>query len=103
VPELMPFRLTRQLAGALAPHQATAVLQQPMAAAMGALRDGAAILQVPTLESPSGHKIVQSVTLGCSDSRALVAHHTQASDKLHCDASITLASVRAAADGLCPP
>lgn len=47
MPELMPFRLTRQLAGALAPHEATAVLQQPMAAAMGALREGAAILQVP--------------------------------------------------------
>lgn len=47
MPELMPFRLTRQLAGALAPHEATAVLQRPMGAAMGALRDGTAILQVP--------------------------------------------------------
>lgn len=46
MPELMPFRLTRQLAGALAPHEATAVLQRPMGAAMGALRGGAAILQV---------------------------------------------------------
>jgi DNA-dependent protein kinase catalytic subunit len=46
VPELMPFRLTQQLAGVLAPHDASAVLRQPMGTAMGALRDGAAILQV---------------------------------------------------------
>ena len=46
VPELMPFRLTRQLAGALAPYDATAVLHRPMAAALSALRDGGAILHV---------------------------------------------------------
>lgn len=46
VPELMPFRLTRQMAGALAPHDATAVLQRPLGLGMGALRDGRAILQV---------------------------------------------------------
>lgn len=46
VPELMPFRLTRQLAGALAPYEATDVLQRPLACCLGALRNNAAVLQV---------------------------------------------------------
>lgn len=46
VPELMPFRLTRQLAGALAPHEAKEVLARPLGSAMGALRDSRAIIQV---------------------------------------------------------
>jgi hypothetical protein len=53
----MPFRLTRQLAGTLAPHDAGAVLRQPMGAAMGALREGAAILQVPPCMHQQGCKI----------------------------------------------
>ena len=46
IPELMPFRLTRQMTGVLAPHDALAVLAGPMAAAFAALRGGADILEV---------------------------------------------------------
>ena len=46
IPELMPFRLTRQMAGVLAPHDALAVLAGPMAAAFAALRTGADVLEV---------------------------------------------------------
>ena len=37
IPELMPFRLTRQLLGVLQPHEGTELLVAPMAAALGAL------------------------------------------------------------------
>ncbi len=46
IPELMPFRLTRQMAGVLAPHDALAVLAGPMTAAFAALRSGADVLEV---------------------------------------------------------
>ena len=46
VPELAPFRLTRQMCGVLAPHDALAVLAAPMGAALHALRGGADILEV---------------------------------------------------------
>ena len=46
IPELMPFRLTRQMTGVLAPHDALAVLAGPMSAAFTALRGGADILEV---------------------------------------------------------
>ncbi len=62
VPELMPFRLTRQLAGALAPYDATAVLHRPLAAALSALRDGGAILHVRPCSVffllPTGSRVV---------------------------------------------
>ena len=39
IPELVPFRLTRQLLGVLAPHDPTGpLLAGPMAALLGALR-----------------------------------------------------------------
>lgn len=46
IPELEPFRLSRQMRGVLAPHDALAVLGAPMAAALHALRGGANILEV---------------------------------------------------------
>lgn len=46
IPELMPFRLTRQMVGVLQPHDATAMLQAPCTLAMTALRSGRDILQV---------------------------------------------------------
>ena len=50
IPELMPFRLTRQMAGVLAPHDALAVLAGPMAAAFAALRSGVDVLEVRRLQ-----------------------------------------------------
>ena len=58
MPELVPFRLTCQMAGVLSPHDATEVLRRPMAAGMAALHDGAAILQVGSVSRAplkSGH------------------------------------------------
>ena len=49
MPELLPFRLTRQLAGPLLPHAAHTVLHQPCCAALAALRDGRDILEVMIL------------------------------------------------------
>ena len=49
VPELAPFRLTRQLAGALKPHDAAQLLLQPAAAGMAALRGSAGVLEVRQL------------------------------------------------------
>ena len=46
IPELMPFRLTRQMIGALQPHDARALLQEPCTLAMAALRSGKGILEV---------------------------------------------------------
>ena len=48
IPELMPFRLTRQMTGALQPHDALALLQAPCTLAMMALRSGKDILEVWT-------------------------------------------------------
>ncbi|KAK9796984.1 hypothetical protein WJX73_006710 [Symbiochloris irregularis] len=45
VPECMPFRMTRQLIGALLPHDAQVLLQSPCSAALAALRDGKDILE----------------------------------------------------------
>lgn len=52
IPELMPFRLTRQMTGALQPHDALALLQTPCTLAMTALRSGKDILEVCNLSSP---------------------------------------------------
>ncbi len=46
IPELMPFRLTRQMTGALQPHDALALLQPPCTLVMTALRSGKDILEV---------------------------------------------------------
>ena len=46
IPELTPFRLTRQMRGALQPHNACAVLRTPCALGMAALRAGAGGLEV---------------------------------------------------------
>lgn len=46
IPELMPFRLTRQMSGALQPHDALALLQPPCTLVMTALRSGKDILEV---------------------------------------------------------
>ncbi len=46
IPELTPFRLTRQMRGALQPHDACAVLRTPCALGMAALRAGAGGLEV---------------------------------------------------------
>ncbi|KAK9832515.1 hypothetical protein WJX81_003666 [Elliptochloris bilobata] len=40
IPELAPFRLTRQLRGALQPHDASALLAAPLASGLAALRAG---------------------------------------------------------------
>ena len=53
IPELMPFRLTRQMSGALQPHDALALLQPPCTLVMTALRSGKDILQVHSLLGPS--------------------------------------------------
>ncbi|KAL3131372.1 hypothetical protein ABBQ38_007687 [Trebouxia sp. C0009 RCD-2024] len=45
IPELIPFRLTRQMTGALQPHDALALLQAPCTLAMSALRSGKDILE----------------------------------------------------------
>ncbi|KAL3131383.1 hypothetical protein ABBQ38_007698 [Trebouxia sp. C0009 RCD-2024] len=45
IPELMPFRLTRQMTGALQPHDALALFQAPCTLVMSALRLGKAILE----------------------------------------------------------
>ncbi|KAL3131382.1 hypothetical protein ABBQ38_007697 [Trebouxia sp. C0009 RCD-2024] len=45
IPELMPFRLTCQMTGALQPHDALALLQAPCTLAMSALRSGKDILE----------------------------------------------------------
>ncbi len=42
IPELLPFRLTRQMANALAPHDAVALLVPAMAAVLAALQEGMA-------------------------------------------------------------
>ena len=52
IPELMPFRLTRQMTGVLQPHEALAMLQAPCVLAMTALRSGKDILQVCECPSP---------------------------------------------------
>ena len=49
IPELEPFRLSRQMRGVLAPHDALAVIGAPMAAALHALRGGADILEARSL------------------------------------------------------
>ena len=46
IPELMPFRLTRQMRGALQPYDACAVLRTPCALGTAALRAGAGVLEV---------------------------------------------------------
>ena len=45
IPELTPFRLTRQLRSALAPHDALELLRAPAALGMAALRSGAGVLE----------------------------------------------------------
>ncbi len=47
IPELVPFRLTRQLRGALQPHDACALLAAPLARGLAALRTGRDALEVP--------------------------------------------------------
>ena len=49
IPELMPFRLTRQMVGVVQPHDAVAMLQAPCTLALTALRSGKDILQVCSL------------------------------------------------------
>lgn len=49
IPELMPFRLTRQMTGVLQPHDALAMLQAPCILALTALRSAKDILQVSCL------------------------------------------------------
>jgi phosphatidylinositol kinase/protein kinase (PI-3 family) len=49
IPELTPFRLTRQMVSALSPHPAAALLQRPMQAVLGALRAGHDVLEVQML------------------------------------------------------
>ena len=51
IPELMPFRLTRQMTGALEPHDALALLQGPCTLALTALRSGKDILEVITVSA----------------------------------------------------
>ena len=46
IPELVPFRLTPQMTGALQPHDALTLLQAPCTLAMTALRSGKDILEV---------------------------------------------------------
>lgn len=46
IPELMPFRLTRQMRGALQPHDARELLKTPIALGLAALRSGSGVLEV---------------------------------------------------------
>jgi DNA-dependent protein kinase catalytic subunit len=46
IPELVPFRLTRQLVGVFQPHDATAALQAPLAQGLAALRASRHIIEV---------------------------------------------------------
>jgi hypothetical protein len=46
IPELVPFRLTRQMRGVLQPHETRAVLRTPCVLGMTALRAGAGVLEV---------------------------------------------------------
>lgn len=46
IPELMPFRLTRQMRGALQPHDARELLRAPLALGLAALRSGSGVLEV---------------------------------------------------------
>ncbi len=46
IPELMPFRLTRQMRGVLQPHDACELLKAPLALGLAALRAGSGILEV---------------------------------------------------------
>ncbi|EIE23209.1 kinase-like protein [Coccomyxa subellipsoidea C-169] len=45
IPELMPFRLTRQMRGALQPHDARELLRAPLALGLVALRSGSGVLE----------------------------------------------------------
>lgn len=61
IPELMPFRLTRQMTGALQPYDALALLQAPCTLAMTALRSGKDILEVRMLHNlPCAHLLQTS-------------------------------------------
>ena len=51
IPELMPFRLTRQMVGVMQPHDAVAMLQAPCTLALTGLRSGKDILQVDSLQA----------------------------------------------------
>ena len=46
IPELMPFRLTRQMRGVLQPHDARDLLRAPLALGLAALRAGSGVLEV---------------------------------------------------------
>lgn len=63
----MPFRLTRQMTGALQPHYALALLQAPCALALTALRSGKDILEVCVPLIGLAHWVVSPpIGLACS-------------------------------------
>ena len=80
IPELVPFRLTRQLRGALQPHDACAQLAAPLARGLAALRAGRDALEVPrdaqTCNSASGVR--------CSWRPAVHARRRSASSAVLC-------------------
>lgn len=65
IPELMPFRLTRQMVGVLQPHDALAMLQAPCTLAMTALRSGRDILQVEHMLLDSTNDQPNDVHVSC--------------------------------------
>ena len=54
IPELMPFRLTRQMIGVCRPHSTSGTLKHAMVYTLGALRVRAFFLFVPCFESARG-------------------------------------------------
>jgi len=62
IPELMPFRLTRQMSGALQPHDALALLQPPCTLVITALRSGKDILEV---QSPLANPALLAICPHC--------------------------------------
>ena len=73
IPELMPFRLTRQMTGALQPHDALALLQAPCTLAMTALRSGKDILEV-CKQSLMHEALQSSCSAGLLDPKAETCH-----------------------------
>ena len=98
IPELMPFRLTRQMAGVLAPHDALAVLAGPMAAAFAALRSGADVLEVrccSPFEVTSLHRLCD-----CLEASAVPLKLGMASQRLHVCTHVDWSAVRYSAAAL---
>ena len=61
IPELVPFRVTRQFRGVLQPHNARSVLTGLLAPALGALRCGHDVLEVITTLQENYRKMLEEI------------------------------------------